>query len=176
AAALQRFQPGAAQGFGFVLRARPGRGRVRSLLRALDRPRAARRRGGGHLSIIARRAGAPAYRFLLREGVRSQPDQKARRRIDGAWPLMWEAITEQIRKHNVRYLFGCGSLYTTDPAEVSAMFSLLKSKYYAPDAFRVAPVAKCAFHGVAGDAPIADEQAVFQKLPSLIKGYLRIGA
>ena len=91
-------------------------------------------------------------------------------------PLMWEAIAEQIRKHSVRYLFGCGSLYTTDVAEVSAMFSLLKSKYYAPDAFRVAPVAKCAFDGVSDDAPVADEQALFQKLPSLIKGYLRIGA
>jgi putative hemolysin len=26
------------------------------------------------------------------------------------------------------------------------------------------------------DLPISDEQALFQKLPSLIKGYLRIGA
>ena len=36
-------------------------------------------------------------------------------------PLMWEAIVEQIRAHHVRYLFGCGSLYTTDIAEVSAV-------------------------------------------------------
>ncbi len=44
-------------------------------------------------------------------------------------PLMWEAIAEQVRAHNVRYLFGCGSLYSTDSSEVSAMFSLLKRNY-----------------------------------------------
>jgi putative hemolysin len=90
-------------------------------------------------------------------------------------PLMWEAIAEQVRKHNVRYLFGCGSLYTTDTVEVSAMFSLLKNKYYAPQAYRVAPVEHCAFKCIK-DVGVADEQALFQKLPSLIKGYLRIGA
>jgi putative hemolysin len=47
-------------------------------------------------------------------------------------PLMWEAIVEQIRAHHVRYLFGCGSLYTTDIAEVSAMFSLLKNNIMRP--------------------------------------------
>src|SRR5918996_2875786 len=63
-------------------------------------------------------------------------------------PLMWEAIADQVKKHQVRYLFGCGSLYTTDIAEVSAIFSLLQNKYYAPPAYRVAPVAKCAFQNI----------------------------
>ena len=90
-------------------------------------------------------------------------------------PLMWEAIAEQVKRHNVRYLFGCGSLYTTDIAEVSAMFSLLKNKYYAPASYRVAPVEKCEFKHIQ-HISVADEQALFQKLPSLIKGYLRIGA
>ena len=35
-------------------------------------------------------------------------------------PLMWEAIAEHVRTHKVRYLFGCGSLYSTDVGEVSA--------------------------------------------------------
>jgi putative hemolysin len=91
-------------------------------------------------------------------------------------PLMWEAISEQVRKYSVRYLFGCGSLYSTETAEVSAIYSLLKNKYYAPDDFRVRPVSKCVFHGLADDLTGTDEQALFQKLPSLIKGYLRTGA
>lgn len=91
-------------------------------------------------------------------------------------PLMWEAIAEQVRLHRVRYLFGCGSLYTTETAEVSAIFSLLKNRYYASEVFRVSPVAHCRFVGVLNDMPISDEQTLFQKLPSLIKGYLRIGA
>jgi putative hemolysin len=89
---------------------------------------------------------------------------------------MWEAIAEQVRIHRVRYLFGCGSLYTTETAEVSAVFSLLKKDYYGPEVFRVFPAANCRFVGVLTDPPITDEQALFQKLPSLIKGYLRIGA
>lgn len=91
-------------------------------------------------------------------------------------PLMWDAIAEQVKKHHVRYLFGCGSLYTTEADEVSAMFSMLKNKYYAPDIYRVFPVDQCRFQGLAEDVLISDEQTWFQKLPSLIKGYLRIGS
>jgi len=92
-------------------------------------------------------------------------------------PLMWEAIVDYVRTHRIRYLFGCGSLYTTDVAEVSAIFALLRSKYYAPDHCRVEPVAGCGFNGLSNvKIDNADEAALFQKLPSLIKGYLRIGA
>jgi L-ornithine Nalpha-acyltransferase len=91
-------------------------------------------------------------------------------------PLMWEAIAEHVKKYQVRYLFGCGSLYTTEIGEVGAMFSMLKNKYYAPEAYRVFPVEGCKFKDLNNEAVISDEQALFQKLPSLIKGYLRIGA
>lgn len=90
-------------------------------------------------------------------------------------PLMWEAIAQYVKEHRVRYLFGCGSLYTTAPDEVSECFSLLKRQYYAPANLRVEPLAQCRFEGISGDEAI-DEQAVFLKLPSLIKGYLRLGA
>jgi len=91
-------------------------------------------------------------------------------------PLMWDAIAQHVKKHGVRFLFGCGSLYTTDVNEVSALFSLLKSRYYASEHYRVAPVDACGFEGLRDDVKIDDEQALFQKLPSLIKGYLRLGA
>ena len=91
-------------------------------------------------------------------------------------PLMWEAIAEQVRKYQVRYVFGCGSLYTTDAATVSSMFSLLKNKYYAPDTLRVDPVEHCRFNSLSELGQDIDDQGLFQKLPSLIKGYLRIGA
>ena len=91
-------------------------------------------------------------------------------------PLMWEAIADHVRTYKIRHLFGCGSLYTTDPEEVSAVYSLLKSKFYAAERYRVQPVGKCVFHGIRDNLPVADQQALFLKLPSLIKGYLRIGA
>lgn len=91
-------------------------------------------------------------------------------------PLMWEAIAEHVRRHKVHYLFGCGSLYTTDAEEVSAVYSLLRAKYYAGDRYRVTPVEKCVFPKLRENLAIADENALFQKLPGLIKAYLRIGA
>jgi putative hemolysin len=90
-------------------------------------------------------------------------------------PLMWEAIAQYVQEHEVRYLFGCGSLYTTDINEVNACFSLLKRKYYAADTFRVEPLDDCRFDGVS-DAEAIDERETFLQLPSLIKGHLRLGA
>src|SRR5437660_8641525 len=54
--------------------------------------------------------------------------------------IMWNAIAQYVRKHRVRYLFGCGSLYTTEASEVAAYFSMLRRKYYAPEMLRVQPV------------------------------------
>ncbi len=91
-------------------------------------------------------------------------------------PLMWEAIAQYVNEHRVRYLFGCGSLYTTDVDEVSECFSLFKKKYYAGEPFRVNPLSACRFDAITHDGRVIDEQATFLKLPSLIKGYLRLGA
>jgi putative hemolysin len=91
-------------------------------------------------------------------------------------PLMWETIAQYVKTHHVRYIFGCGSLYTTESAEVSEPFSLLKQKYYSAPEFRVEPLADCICPSVDGDLEIADEQGIFVKLPSLLKSYLRLGA
>jgi len=91
-------------------------------------------------------------------------------------PLMWRAIAQYVGEHRVRYLFGCGSLYTTDLREVGEYFSLFKKKYYADESLRVEPIAACRFDGIDDSLPLADEHALFVKLPSLIKGYLRLGA
>jgi putative hemolysin len=91
-------------------------------------------------------------------------------------PVMWEAIAHYVKKHHVRFLFGCASLYTTDAGEVSEYFSLLKRKYYADETFRVQPIDPCQFEGVIDHVTVADKRGLFLKLPSLIKGYLRLGA
>src|SRR5437879_6995271 len=63
-------------------------------------------------------------------------------------PLMWETIAQYVKNHQVRYLFGCGSLYTMDPGDVSECFSMLKQKYYASQEFRVYPLPDCECAGV----------------------------
>lgn len=91
-------------------------------------------------------------------------------------PVMWQAIAEYVKNHQVRYLFGCASLYTADPLEVGKFFALLKGRYYAAEEFRVYPVPEKAFPQLHERAKIADERELFFRLPSLIKSYLRVGA
>ena len=90
--------------------------------------------------------------------------------------LMWNAIAQYVKKHRVRYLFGCGSLYTTEASEVGAYFSMLQGKYYGAERFRVHPMPEFQFEGIAENSKVAEDDALFLKLPSLIKGYLRLGA
>ncbi len=88
---------------------------------------------------------------------------------------MWDAIVDYAKTHKVRYLFGCASLLTTQPREVSEFFSYLKKSYYAPERFRVHPIPEKSFPNLVENVKIRDGQSVFLRLPSLIKGYLRIG-
>jgi len=90
--------------------------------------------------------------------------------------VMWQAIADYIKSHRVRYLFGCASLYTTDPREVSEFFALLREECYASEEFRVYPVAGKSFAGLDENVRIRDRQSLSFQLPSLIKGYLRVGA
>jgi len=53
---------------------------------------------------------------------------------------------------------------------------MLKRKYYAPDEFRVFPLPEKSFPGLDEDAKTEEDQNLFFRLPSLIKGYLRVGA
>jgi putative hemolysin len=90
--------------------------------------------------------------------------------------LMWQTIAEYVKNHQVHYLFGCASFPTTNPGEVGQSIGLIKEKYYAPEKFRVEPVPGMRLTGLREDVEIADREELFFRLPSLIKGYLRVGA
>jgi len=90
--------------------------------------------------------------------------------------LMWQAIAEYVKEHRVHYLFGCASFPTTNPEKVGPSIALIKEKYYAPERFRVRPVPGMEIAGLREDAKISGREGLFQRLPSLIKGYLRVGA
>jgi len=90
--------------------------------------------------------------------------------------IMWQTIAAYVRSHQVRYLFGCGSLPTMDPGEVSSCFALLKRKHYAPETLRVYPLPANTFPGLDDQIKVADPRAVFARLPKLILGYLKVGA
>lgn len=90
--------------------------------------------------------------------------------------MMWQAIAAYARSHQVRYLFGCGSLPTMDPEEVSRCFALLKRSHYAPETLRVYPLPANSFPSLDEQIQVEDPRAVSERLPKLILGYLKVGA
>ncbi|HEX9443812.1 MAG TPA: GNAT family N-acyltransferase [Candidatus Binatia bacterium] len=90
--------------------------------------------------------------------------------------LMWQHIAEFVKRRQVRYMFGCASFPTTHPEEVAQLIALVKQKYYAPEKFRVEPLPELRIEGLEENPAIDDPEGLFHRLPSLIKGYLRVGA
>jgi putative hemolysin len=91
----------------------------------------------------------------------------------GVINLLWAGIARYIEMYNVRHLFGCGSLHTSDPDEVSMVYSYMNTFHRSSAEFTVYPLRKLGGVCVSG---IVDKKTAFEKLPPLIKGYLRLGA
>ena len=82
--------------------------------------------------------------------------------------LLWKGIAGYARTHGARYLMGCSSLTSQDPAVGAAAYARL-ARHLAPVAWQTAPHANfvCALHDVA-------QQAVH--IPRLLSAYLTLGA
>lgn len=82
--------------------------------------------------------------------------------------LLWKGIGTYAREHGARYLLGCSSLTSQDPAVGAAAFSQLRP-HIAPPAWRTRPVPSmaCALDVMA-------PQAV--GIPRLLSAYLALGA
>src|SRR5271169_324508 len=91
----------------------------------------------------------------------------------GVINLLWAGIARYVEIYDVRHLFGCGSLHTDDPAEVSMVYSYMNTFHRSSAEFTVYPMKK--LRGVRLSR-IVDQKTAFDKLPPLIKGYLRLGA
>jgi len=90
---------------------------------------------------------------------------------------LWAQIAAYIKQHRVKYLFGCSSVYTTRPQEVSRFYDLLLRRYSAPAASRVRPLHGREVPGLApGTLKRGEGKEVLLKLPSLIRSYLKLGA
>jgi putative hemolysin len=83
--------------------------------------------------------------------------------------LLWKGIADYAREHDARYLIGCSSLTSQDPAVGASVYSDLCRKYLAPAEWRTTPVP--AFH-CSMDSLAAEPQ----KVPKLLRAYLTLGA
>ncbi len=128
---------------------------------------------------------AQEFEFAPYEPLRRDILELGRASIDGdhrtpeVLTLLWRGIAQYANEMGLRYLVGCSSLNSKDPAEGWQMYREL-AKYRVTPEFETMPTAayqcpteqpaELAQHEAAGDG------AVSTKVPKLLKTYLTIGA
>lgn len=83
--------------------------------------------------------------------------------------LLWKGIAGYARERGARYLCGCSSLTSQDPAAGASAYSELCRKYLAPVPWRTRPLP-------AFECPLAELAAEAPKIPKLLRAYLALGA
>lgn len=84
--------------------------------------------------------------------------------------LLWKGIARYAQSQRVRYLIGCSSLTSQNPAQGLATYGQLAGRCLAPAAWRTAPLAGWRCHAEEG----TEVEAV--EVPRLMSAYLAVGA
>jgi putative hemolysin len=91
-------------------------------------------------------------------------------RKPGVLSYLWSGIADYAGLHGVRYLIGCSSIHTVEPADGNAVWEHLERKGFLVDSrFATAPLA----HGSCGNVPPSPK---LPEIPKLFGLYLTIGA
>ena len=83
--------------------------------------------------------------------------------------LLWKGIADYARQHRGRYLFGCSSITSQDPAVGASAYADLCRRHLAQPQSRTRPLA-------AYDCSLSQLAAEPAKIPKLLRAYLTIGA
>lgn len=88
---------------------------------------------------------------------------------------LWNGLAAYVEDHGIELMFGVASFHGTDAAAFAEPLSLLHHRYLAPEAIRVRarPDHFQRMDLIAEDA--LDRVAAARAIPSLIKGYLKMG-
>ncbi len=89
--------------------------------------------------------------------------------------FMWKKIISFMIEHEVKYIFGCPSLEGVNPDSIGKIVAYFKANCFSGDNFRAYPLKEkiCKYNNYAGNLNLKE---VLNDLPSLIKGYLKMGA
>ncbi len=90
-------------------------------------------------------------------------------RSRGVLGLLWDAVARHTRARRGRWLIGCSSLTSQDPAVGAAAFQVLSRRHLAPPALRTLPLPALA-------CPLDRITPVPPKIPGLLAAYLALGA
>jgi putative hemolysin len=88
--------------------------------------------------------------------------------------LLWRGIARYAQENEARYLVGCSSLTSQNPAEGMAAFAHLARKHHVKPAWRTEPLAAWRCDARADDVTALIRNGV--KIPRLMTAYLAAGA
>jgi L-ornithine Nalpha-acyltransferase len=100
------------------------------------------------------------------------PDHRSR----AVAQLLWRGIADYVLHYNVTLMFGCASLPGIDPAKLAAPLSYLYHHHLAPESLRARALPDRYVDMRLLSPGEFDPKSTLDKLPPLIKGYLRLGA
>ena len=83
--------------------------------------------------------------------------------------LLWKGIADYAQQHGARYLFGCSSLTSQDPAVGASAYADLCRRYLAEPQWRTSPLP-------AYDCSLSQLAAEPVTIPKLLRAYLTLGA
>ncbi|MEI7669303.1 MAG: GNAT family N-acyltransferase, partial [Pseudomonadota bacterium] len=89
--------------------------------------------------------------------------------------LLWRGIAEYVSLYDIKLMFGCGSFFGTDINEHKLALSYLYHYHLAPEELRAVALSE---HYVEMNLMKKEEinvKEAFNAVPTLIKGYLRLG-
>lgn len=85
--------------------------------------------------------------------------------------LLWQGISNYIKMYKIKILMGCASFHGTNPSKFEDEFSLLYESYRLPEDYNVKSLQS---NEISFNKNI-NHSTILNKLPPLIKGYLRAG-
>ena len=85
--------------------------------------------------------------------------------------LLWQGISNYIKMYKIKILMGCASFHGTNPSKFKDEFSLLYKSYRLPEDYDVKSLQS---NEISFNKNI-NHSTILNKLPPLIKGYLRAG-
>ena len=89
--------------------------------------------------------------------------------------LLWKAIAEYVKLHDIKILLGCASFHGTDIMKYTNELSYLRNNFSLPDELLVKSLDTKIYPAYTEINSKINDLRTFVKLPPLIKGYLRLG-
>jgi putative hemolysin len=93
--------------------------------------------------------------------------------------LLWRGIAEYMKQTNTQYLFGCSSVKATDLHEIASIYQVLARDFMVPSDLNVYPKRRFTigkFNELIAQVSDEDMLSAVEKIPPLIKSYLKMGA